>query len=63
MPENEKNKVELTDVRDYRALLAYFFMFSFVAFTSLGAFLIYPPTGFIVLGISSGFFGYLLGAN
>jgi hypothetical protein len=38
-------------------------MFCFVIFTSLGAGLIFMPAGLVTLGVTSGLFGYLLGAE
>jgi len=38
-------------------------MASFILFTAIGGFLIAPPVGFIIAGVSCGLFGYLLGAE
>jgi len=50
-------------VKRYRSATAYFLMFCFVIFTSLGAGLIFMPAGLVTLGVTSGLFGYLLGAE
>lgn len=42
---------------------AHILMTIFVASTSAGAFLVFPPAGFLVLGATSGLYGFLLGAN
>lgn len=42
---------------------AYLLMIVFVICTSVGAFRIYPPAGWITLGVTSGFVGYLLGSE
>ena len=44
-----------------RPTFAYLMMVSFILFTSLGAGLIYTPSGFITAGVTCGIFGYLLG--
>jgi hypothetical protein len=46
-----------------RSTSAYIMMFSFIMFTTVGGFLIAPPVGFLVAGISCGIFGYILGAE
>lgn len=42
---------------------AYFLMAAFVLCSSVGAFTIYAPAGWITLGVTSGLFGYLLGSD
>ena len=44
-----------------RSLFAYFFMVSFIILSSIGAALIYLPSGLLVGGASCGLFGFLLG--
>ena len=44
-----------------RATFAYLLMLSFILFTTVGAALIYLPSGFITAGVTCGLFGYLLG--
>lgn len=46
-----------------RATFANILMVSFILFTAVGGFLIAPPVGFIVAGVTCGVFGYLLGAE
>lgn len=46
-----------------RAGLAYVFLILFVSCSTVGAFLIYPPAGWITLGVTSGIYGYLLGSE
>lgn len=46
-----------------RGMFANILMSSFILFSALGSFLIYPPIGFIVAGVTCGIFGYLLGAE
>ena len=36
-------------------------MVSFILFTSVGSAMIFLPAGFIVAGVTCGFFGFLLG--
>jgi len=38
-------------------------MVLFVGGTTVGSFLIFPPAGFIVGGVTCGIFGYLLGSE
>jgi hypothetical protein len=38
-------------------------MASFILFTAIGGFLIAPPIGFLVAGLTCGIFGYILGAE
>ena len=44
-----------------RPTFANLFMVSFILFTSVGSAMIFLPAGFIVAGITCGFFGFLLG--
>ena len=46
-----------------RTTFANILMSSFILFTAIGGFLIAPPIGFIVAGVTCGVFGYLLGAE
>jgi LytS/YehU family sensor histidine kinase len=46
-----------------RTTFANILMASFILFTAVGGFLIAPPVGFIVAGVTCGVFGYLLGAE
>lgn len=46
-----------------RTTFANILMVSFILFTAVGGFLIAPPVGFIVAGVTCGVFGYLLGAE
>lgn len=57
------DETETATVGDARRIVAYVLMCAFVALTSVGAFLIFPPAGFIVAGIGCGVYAYLLGAN
>ena len=50
-------------ISNARQIVAYVLMGAFIALTSVGAFLIYPPAGFIMAGIGCGIYAYLLGAN
>jgi hypothetical protein len=36
-------------------------MLCFIIFTSIGAGMIFPPAGWVVAGVASGVFGFLLG--
>lgn len=56
---------KLINIRRYltRSNFANGLMVVFVVSTSIGAGLIFPPAGFVVAGITSGIFGYLLGAE
>ncbi|MBM4224071.1 MAG: hypothetical protein FJ167_04605 [Gammaproteobacteria bacterium] len=44
-----------------RQSVANLLMSSFILFTAIGTFLINPPLGFIVFGVTAGAVGYLLG--
>lgn len=44
-----------------RQAVANLLMSSFILFTAIGTFLINPPLGFIVFGVTAGAVGYLLG--
>jgi len=46
-----------------RVTFANTLMFSFILFSAIGGFLIAPPIGFLVAGVSCGIFGYILGAE
>jgi len=46
-----------------RSTFANLLMVFFVVGTSVGAGLIFPPAGLVTFGITSGIFGYLLGAE
>lgn len=46
-----------------RQFAAYFLMVLFVTCSTVGAFLIFPPAGFITLGVTSGIYAYLLGSD
>lgn len=46
-----------------RQFAAYALMALFVTCNTVGAFLIYPPAGFIALGVTSGLYAYLLGSD
>jgi hypothetical protein len=46
-----------------RSVAAYILMLTFIITTSVGAAMIYPPAGWITLGVTCGFVGYLLGAE
>lgn len=48
---------------DLRRLVANLLMLTFIGGTTAGAFLIYPPAGWVTLGVTSGIVGYLLGAD
>lgn len=48
---------------DLRRVVANLLMVMFVVGTTTGAFTIYPPAGWITLGVTSGIVGYLLGAD
>lgn len=65
MPEKLVEQPDQPDASaiDYRPYAAYVLMAFLVVFTSVGAGLIYLPAGLIVFGITSGLFGYLLGAD
>ena len=44
-----------------RGTAANLLMIAFIMLTGIGAFLIYPPSGFIVGGVGCGVFGFILG--
>lgn len=44
-----------------RGTAANLLMIAFIMLTGIGAFLIYPPIGFIVGGVGCGVFGFILG--
>jgi hypothetical protein len=44
-----------------RGSFAYILMVSFILCTSIGAGMVYPPAGWVVAGVASGIFGFLLG--
>jgi LytS/YehU family sensor histidine kinase len=46
-----------------RPTFANLLMASFILFTAIGGFLIAPPIGFLVAGLTCGIFGYILGAE
>lgn len=46
-----------------RTTSANLLMLSFILFSAVGGFLIAPPIGFLVAGISCGIFGFILGAD
>jgi hypothetical protein len=46
-----------------REFAAYLLMLLFVTCSTVGAFLIFPPAGFITLGVTSGIYAYLLGSD
>jgi hypothetical protein len=46
-----------------RSVAAYALMLTFIITTSVGVAMIYPPAGWITLGVTCGFVGYLLGAE
>ncbi len=46
-----------------REFAAYLLMSLFVTCTTVGAFLIYLPAGFVTLGVTSGLYAYLLGSD
>lgn len=56
---------KLINIRRYmtRSNFANGLMVVFVVSTSIGAGLVFLPSGFIVAGVTSGIFGYLLGAE
>lgn len=56
---------KLNNIRKYmtRSNFANGLMVIFVVTTTIGAGMVFPPAGFIVAGITSGIFGYLLGAE
>lgn len=57
------DEIEEIVISRRRQNFAYALMAAFICLTSTGAFLIYPPSGFIVAGICCGIYAYLLGAN
>jgi len=46
-----------------RANIANALMACFILGTTIGAAMLFPPAGFIVFGVTSGIFGYLLGSE
>jgi hypothetical protein len=46
-----------------RANIANALMVCFILGTTTGAAMLFPPAGFIVFGVTSGIFGYLLGSE
>jgi hypothetical protein len=44
-----------------RRTFANVFMLCFIIFTSIGAGMMFPPAGWVVAGVTSGLFGFLLG--
>jgi hypothetical protein len=58
-----KKLVEIIKKSAKRPTFANILMSSFILFTAVGGFLIAPPVGFIVAGVTCGIFGYLLGAE
>jgi len=46
-----------------RASAANLLMIAFILLSGVGAFMIYPPAGFIVSGAACGLFGYILGLD
>ena len=56
---------KLINLRRYltRSNFANALMVVFIVSTSIGAGLVFLPAGFIVAGVTSGVFGYLLGAE
>ena len=68
MPDEDKSTDEATVKKFWifpltRQFAAYVLMTLFVLCTTVGAFLIYLPAGFVVLGITSGMYSYLLGSD
>lgn len=68
MPDDDKSTDEL-EVKKFwvfprtREFAAYVLMSLFVTCTTVGAFLIYLPAGFVTLGVTSGLYAYLLGSD
>jgi amino acid permease len=56
---------KLINLRRYlnRSTFANALMVIFVVSTSIGAGMMFLPAGFVVAGVTSGIFGYLLGAE
>lgn len=46
-----------------RNTFANLLMVSFIIFTGIGAGLIFPPAGLVVVGIACGIYGFLLGSE
>lgn len=46
-----------------RASAANLLMIAFILLSGVGAFMIYPPAGFIVGGAACGLFGFILGLD
>ena len=64
MPEGEeKQRFSLPPRYRTREFAAYAFMLLFVVCNTVGAFLIFPPAGFITLGVTSGLYALLLGSD
>ena len=68
MPDDDKSIDELPVKKFWvfpqtREFAAYVLMSLFVTCTTVGAFLIYLPAGFVTLGVTSGLYAYLLGSD
>lgn len=64
MPQPEKSDRQARPrLGGLRQNVAYALMANLVVFTSVGVGLIYTPAGLITFGITSGLYGYLLGAD
>lgn len=50
-------------LRITRTLAANGFMLVFILLTGIGAYMILPAIGFIVAGVASGIYGFLLGSE
>lgn len=63
--QEEKVKQILARIRPRltRTLAANVFMLVFIILTGIGAFMILPAIGFIIAGLASGLYGYLLGSE
>jgi hypothetical protein len=48
---------------EWRRFVAYFLMVLFIVGTTVGAAMLLPAAGWIVLGVSSAIVGYILGAD
>lgn len=59
------NKVwrQFTEKAFSRASAANLLMIAFILLSGVGAFMIYPPAGFIVGGAACGLFGFILGLD
>lgn len=68
MPDDDKS-IDEVQVKKFwvfprtREFAAYVLMSLFVTCTTVGAFLIYLPAGFVTLGVASGLYAYLLGSD